>query len=210
LAHASEGFATLAYLLLLLHDLEERGAMAEDPQSTARQGSGKARKKKAPTAAIIDSQSVKSANHPGSRGYDAGKRILGRKRHLLVDTLGLILLARVHPADIQDRDGARMLLTHLEEQFGWIKLIWADGGYAGALKDWVRGLARHRPIDLQIVKRSDDVKGFKVLRKRWIVERTFGWFTQSRRLNKDYETSTESAEAFIYIAMTRIMIRRIA
>jgi putative transposase len=125
-----------------------------------------------------------------------------------VDTLGLILLARVHPANIQDRDGARMVLTHLEERFGWLKLIWADGGYAGVLQDWVRGLARHRRVDLQIVKRNEDVKGFKVLPKRWIVERTFGWLTQSRRLNKDYETSIESAEAFIYIAMTRLMLRR--
>lgn len=101
-----------------------------------------------------------------------------------------------------------MVLTHLEERFGWLKLIWADGGYAGVLQDWVRGLARHRRVDLQIVKRNEDVKGFKVLPKRWIVERTFGWLTQSRRLNKDYETSTESAEAFIYIAMTRLMLRR--
>lgn len=208
MANASHQFSSLADLLFLLHDLEEGWPLDRDSQSTAGHGSTKARKKKAPTAAIIDSQSVKSSNHPGSRGYDAGKRILGRKRHLLVDTLGLILMVRVHPASIQDRDGARMLLTHLEEQFGWLKLIWADSGYAGVLRDWVKGLMRHRKIDLQIVRHKDKVKEFKLLPKRWIIERTFGWLTQSRRLNKDYETNTDSAEALIYIAMTRIMLRR--
>lgn len=127
-----------------------------------------------------------------------------------MDTLGLILLAVVHPADVQDRDGARLLLTSLENRFGWLKLIWADSAYAGKLAEWVANLARHRRIKLEIVRRCDQTRGFKLLPKRWIVERTFGWLSQARRLNRDYETSTESAEAFIYIAMIRIMIRRLA
>lgn len=127
-----------------------------------------------------------------------------------MDTLGLILLAVVHPADIQDRDGARMVLRSLETRFGWLKLVWADGGYAGKLVGWLADLARHRRVNLEIVKRSDNVTGFKVQPKRWIVERTFGWLSQSRRLNKDYETLTESAEALIYIAMIRLMTRRLA
>jgi len=127
-----------------------------------------------------------------------------------VDTLGLILLAVVHPADIQDRDGARMVLKSLETRFGWLKLVWADGGYAGQLVGWLANLARHRRVKLEIVKRSDNVAGFKVLPKRWIVERTFGWLSQSRRLNRDYETLIESAEAIIHIAMIRLMIRRLA
>lgn len=127
-----------------------------------------------------------------------------------MDTLGLILLAVVHPADIQDRDGARIVLKSLETRFGWLKLVWADGGYAGKLVGWLADLARHRRVKLEIVKRSDNVTGFKVLPKRWIVERTFGWLSQSRRLNKDYETLTESAEALIYVAMIRLMTRRLA
>ena len=158
----------------------------------------------------MDSQSVKTTDHSGIRGYDAGKRVVGRKRHLLVDTLGLVLLAVVHPADVQDREGAKMLLRHLSKRFGWLKLIWADGGYAGKLIDWVAHIKRHRKITLQIVKRSDDTKGFTVLPKRWIVERTFAWLGKYRRLSKDYETQTESSVAMIQIAMTRLMLARIS
>jgi putative transposase len=166
-------------------------------------------RKSAPTAAIIDSQSVKSASHCGVRGYDAGKRINGRKRHILVDTLGLVLLSKVHEASIQDRDGARLLLQGLEKAFGWISLIWADGGYAGTLVGWVRAITRYRKIKLEIVKRSDDAKGFEVLPWRWVVERTFGWLVQNRRLARDYETTISSAEAMIHIAMIKLMLGRI-
>jgi len=165
-------------------------------------------KKKAPTAAIIDSQSVKTANHPGVRGYDAGKKVLGRKRHILVDTLGLVILAKVHPANIQDRDGAKLLLEPLQQKFGWVKKIWADSGYSGKLKGWVSDLKRHRKVDLEIVKRNE-VKCFKVLPKRWIVERTFAWISANRRMTKDYETLPENSEAMLKIAMFRIMLNRI-
>ena len=158
----------------------------------------------------MDSQSVKTANHGGIRGYDAGKRVVGRKRHLLVDSLGLILLVVVHPANIQDRDGARIRLRLLTERFGWLKLIWADGGYAGKLVEWVHSLRRKRRIRLDIVRRSEDTKGFKVLPKRWIVERTFGWLSKYRRMSRDYETTTESSVAMIHIAMTRLMLNRAA
>lgn len=166
-------------------------------------------RKKAPTAGVIDSQSFKSAGHVGPRGYDAGKKINGRKRHMLVDTLGLVLLCQVHTADVQDRDGAKLLLEGLEKAFGWISLIWADGGYAGKLVGWVRGLNRHRKMGLEIVKRSDDAKGFEVLPRRWVVERTFGWLVLQRRLCRDYETTISSAEAMVHIAMTRLMLGRI-
>jgi len=127
-----------------------------------------------------------------------------------VDSLGLILLVVVHPANIQDRDEAKMLLRLLSERFGWLKLIWADGGYAGKLVEWVCALQRKRRIKLDIVRRCDDVKGFKVLPKRWIVERTFGWLSKYRRMSKDYETTTESSVAMIHIAMTRLMLKRAA
>ena len=146
--------------------------MAEDPRSVARCGAAQKRKKKAPSAAILDSQSVKVSNHGGVRGFDAGKKIMGRKRHLLVDTLGLILAVVVHPANIQDRDGARLVLRKLEGAFGWLRLIWVDGGYAGvALAQWLKALLPRRGLRLEVVKRTE-LHRFKVLPKRWIVERT--------------------------------------
>ncbi len=142
----------------------------------------------------------------GARGYDAGKKIKGRKRHLVVDTLGLLLAVVVHAANIQDRDGAKLVLVKLVGRFGRLKLIWADGGYAGQLIDWARQLGRWV---LEIVKRSDDVSGFVILPKRWIVERTFAWLNRYRRLSKDYETLTDSSENVIYLAMIHLMLRRL-
>ena len=122
-----------------------------------------------------------------------------RKRHVLVDTLGFLLGLNVTPADVQDRDGARLLLwSVLSVAFGWIKLIWADGGYSGQWVDEVASLPRHRNVKLEIVKRSDTTKGFKVLPKRWIVERTFGWLIQSRRLVRDYEVKISHSESMIF------------
>jgi len=124
----------------------------------------------------------------------------------VVDTLGLIIALVVHPANIQDRDGAKLVLAKLVGWLPRLKLIWADGGYAGQLIQWVKNLGGWV---LQIVKRSDDVSGFVVLPKRWIVERTFAWFGRYRRLSKDYETLTDSSEAVIYLAMIHLMIRRL-
>ena len=200
----------LAHLLPLLREMEGRRGLGEGPRQAAGPAAEQERKKKAPTAAVIDSQSVRSAGHSGLRGYDAGKKVKGRKRHLLVDTLGLALAVVVHSASVQDRDGARELLGGLVSRYGWLRLIRADGGYAGKLVEWVSGLARHRKVRLEIVRRSDDAKGFVALPKRWIVERTFAWLFQQRRLAIDYETGTDSAEAMIRIAMTKLMLKRIA
>ncbi|MGC9986361.1 MAG: IS5 family transposase [Polyangia bacterium] len=145
-----------------------------------------------------------------AHGYDAGKKINGRKRHLLVDVLGLVLVAVVHPADIQDRDGAKLVLALTRHTFLRLRLIWADGGYAGQLLDWVRNLRQRNRLKMEIVKRTDDVKGFKVLPRRWVVERTFGWLGRHRRFSKDYEYLPASSEALIYIAMISIMVRRLA
>jgi putative transposase len=167
--------------------------------------------KKAPTAAILDSQSVKVANHGGVRGYDPVKKILGRKRHLLVDTLGLILHVVVHSAAIQDRDGAKLVLPILLQRFGWLRCIFVDGGYAGALVGWVKELLPRRGLKLEVVKRSDaDKHCFAILPKRWIVERTFGWLSKFRRLAKDYEFRTENSETMILIAATRLMLAKLA
>jgi putative transposase len=193
--------------LSLLCQVAARRRLAEAQRCVARPGADQERKKKAPTAAIIDSQSVKMAGQPGERGFDAGKKIMGRKRHLLVDTMGLLLCVCVHSAGLQDRDGAKLLLERAWK-FGWLRKIWADGGYAGALLEWVKNLRLGRMAQIEIVKRVND--GFKILPRRWVVERTFAWLNRYRRLSKDYEVRTDHSEAFIYIAASHLMARRLA
>ena len=162
-------------------------------------------KKETPTVGIIDSQSVKTTLVAGeSRGYDAGKKTKGRKRHIIVDTLGLLLAVVVHSADIQDRDGAKMAMDNLRHKYFRIIKIFADGGYAGQLIDYVK--ERFNWV-LEIVKRNETGM-FKVLPKRWIVERTISWINNYRRNSKDYENLTETSEAIIQLAMIRIMLNR--
>jgi transposase len=162
-----------------------------------------------PTAAVIDSASVRGADTvPGSsRGYDAGKRVNGRKRHIAVDTSGLLLVVLVTMAGIQDRDGGLRLLALLRERFSTVILVWADGGYAGRLVVWAK---RVLALTVQVVKRNDDGKGFVVLPRRWVVERTFGWISKSRRCVRDYETLPEHHEAMVYLSMIMVMSRRLA
>ncbi len=161
-----------------------------------------------PTAAIIDSQSVKAADtvDGGSRGYDGGKKVNGRKRHIAVDTLGLLLAVVVTAASAQDRDGACPLLARLRERFSTVALAWADGGYAGRLVTWAAATLK---LAVTIVKRGD-VKGFVVLPRRWVVERTFGWIMRYRRCVRDYERLPAHHEAMVYIAMIMVMSRRLA
>ncbi len=176
-----------------------------------------------PSAAIIDSQSVKTSLVGGPRGYDGGKKINGRKRHLLVDTQGLIIRALVHPADLADRDGAKLLLAPLKSQLPRLQHIWADSAYAGKCAEWV-----HTTLGwtLEIVKHwwtgvrwvwvgpgqapPTVPSGFQVLPRRWVVERTFAWLLMFRRLSKDYEELPETSEALIYLAMSRLMVKRLA
>ena len=162
-----------------------------------------------PSAASSNSQSVKMTDQGGPSGFDGAKWIKGRKRHILVDVLGLLLTVVVTSADVQDRDGARTLLHRLGHRFTRLRLIWADSAYTGYLATWLLRLRSRRRVRLDIIKRSDQAKGFVLLPKRWIVERTFGWFGKYRRLSKDYEYLTASSEAMIYVAMIHLMVRRI-
>ncbi|MGA7532941.1 MAG: IS5 family transposase [Pseudolabrys sp.] len=163
-----------------------------------------------PSAAIIDSQSAKAAQKGGSaldpQGYDAGKKVTGRKRHVLVDTLGLLLSVVVHPADVQDRDGARQVLRTARRLFPFIERIFADAGYQGPKMEKV--VADTGCWTLQIVKRSD-AHNFVVLPKRWIVERTIAWISRNRRLARDFERYARTVAAFVRLAMIRIMLRRL-
>ena len=160
-----------------------------------------------PSAGIVDSQSAKGTRTSGTTGYDAGKKVKGTKRHLLVDTLGLLLCVVVHPANIQDRDGAKLLLSKARSLFPRLRLIWADGGYAGKLIAWVGVVCGWV---LEIVKRSDTAKGWVLLPRRWVVERTFGWLSQCRALARDYEYHAETSAALIQVAMIHLMLRRLA
>ncbi len=181
-------------ILKALH-AAERKRVGKDPQ---------------PTAAIMDSQSVKTTEesaHPS--GYDAHKNVKGRKRHLLVDTLGLPLSVYVSPADVQDRGGAQSLLAGLKALLPRLKKIWVDGAYTGeTLAGWCE---EQGEWELEIVERSSsaDTEGFTVLPHRWIVERTLGWLMRNRRLSKDYERLVQTSETFIEVAMIRLILRRL-
>jgi putative transposase len=165
-----------------------------------------------PTACVIDSQSVKSAEKGGRvdpNGYDAGKKIKGKKRHILVDTTGLLLHAIVHPADVQDRDGGVMVMSSMFGLFPFLKRLFADAGYQGP--KFATGTAEVWPdLAIEIVKRSDAAKGFKLLPRRWVVERTFAWLNRCRRLAKDFENRTRNALAFLTLASIRLMLRKLS
>ena len=198
-------FTTVQYYFYRLRDGGVLDLINEALVEIARRLAGR---EPQPTAAIIDSQSVKTTESGGPRGFDAGKKIKGRKRHIVTDTQGNLLSAIVHPANVQDRDGAPAVVTLACASYPTIAHLFADGGYAGEKLE--NALRKIDGPTIEIVKRPNDAKGFVIVARRWVVERTLAWLNRCRRLAKDWEASVTSAEAWLLIASTRQLVRRIA
>jgi len=162
-----------------------------------------------PSGALLDRQTIQTGDQAWASGYDAGQKIAGRKRPVVVGPRGLLLLVLVGPAWVQDRAGARPLLQAVRRRYGRLQKIWADGGYAGTLVQWFAGRVGAERCVLEIVRRLGDRAGFYILPKRWIVARTRSWLVKSRRLARDYETLTDSSEAIISLVMIRLMLQRL-
>jgi putative transposase len=189
------------------HKWNEDGTLLEIHDTLRRKVRVQQGRNPEPTACIIDSQTVKTTEAGGERDFDGGKQVNGRKRHLTVDTEGNLLVVHVHPANIQDRDGAEPVLAETHDLCPTVSYGWADQGYAGELVEWAAALLG---ITLSIVKRPTNQQGFVVLARRWVVERSIAWLNRCRRLSKDFEHHLKNSEAMVYWASIQHMLRRLA
>ena len=237
MANAAEGLPALEDRVPLLQEVAHRRDLgADEPGDATRRLREKLGRDPEPSAGIVDSQAAKTAGVGGEqRGFDGGKKVRGRKRHILVDTEGLVVEARVHSAKVPDQDGIRRLLEPARSRLPRLSHLWVDAGYRGRGKEWAEGALG---IEVEVVNRSPKPPPEKVLRiwargwfmegremdlsklpsrpafenlpRRWVAERTFAWISHNRRTAKDYEWLCSTSEAFIYAAMTRLMVRRLA
>lgn len=213
MAHDAPRLTALANHLWLFQPMERRRHLGKGQCPTDTKGQGAGWQKKTPSAAIVDSQSVKTTQIGGpERGFDGGKLIKGRKRHIITDTLGLLLAVLVHAASVPEREGAQRLIERIQSRVCLrdlvvgLELVWADGGYSGAkMVAWVK---RTVGWVWEVIKRPEAVKGFVLLPRRWVVERTFAWLSFCRRLSKDYEVKPCCSEAMVYLAMIAITAKR--
>jgi transposase len=209
MAAAARRLPTLADGLLVVCHLDRRPHPGPPPRHPPRPGPHRRRPQGGPSAAIVDSQSVRAADTVprSSRGFDAGKKVNGRKRHLAVDTLGLLLVIMVTAASVQDRDAARPLLWRLRGGYRGIRRVWADAGYAGKLVIWAAAMLY---LVVDVVRKHPGQHTFQVLPRRWVVERTFAWIAKHRRTVRDYERLPAHHEAMVKWAMVAVMTRRLA
>ncbi len=183
------------FLFQTIHDI----AVMIDRESRGREAS--------PTAGVLDSQTIKAPNAPGGGGYDAGKKTKGRKRHIAVDTDGHLLMLNLTTADVQDAEGAELIIKAIRKRWPWLKHLFADGAYD---RGKLMGAAAYQDFTIEVVRKIADQKGFQVLPRRWVVERTFGWMTRWRRLVRDYEVRCDVSGGMTYLAMGALMFRRLA
>src|ERR1700726_3106526 len=207
-AHAAKGLSSVYHRARLFYDWRDDGLFEKINFALPPEAREAAGREPSPSAGVIDSQSVKTTESGGPRGYDAAKKVKGRKRHIVTDTTGLLLGGEVHPADVQDRDGAGLVIEAIHQLFPRLRHLFADSVYNGPnLRD---ALAKFGNWTIEIVKRAADAAGFQLLPRRWVVERTFAWLNRNRRLAKDFEASIASAKAWVYITSVQLLIRRLA